>query len=314
MVWEKQNTISAAENKCNVSFCCLELLPFLSHSRPQTDFPQTGTPSMELLNAPGTSCLCTAIGHQISNSNKDQRQRGREISTPNSLTKITWSACPTHVPLTEARPYFHFGTMFYILCQHITGSPWKGENQQVKFPCLPLPVTPPPRPHLCLSPLPPPFLSVWASSHTWKRTPGGTLQPSLSSSLIPLVSASPKRWWTQRKVLWPWKQDSLRDGSGSTAWELRDSGLENQLVVPRGKEGIAQEFGMDMYTLLCLEWVATKDRLYVMCQLGWEGSLGENGYMYMYGWVPSPETIMTQFSNWLYPNTKAKIRRKKKRK
>ena len=24
----------------------------------------------------------------------------------------------------------------------------------------------------------------------------------------------------------------------------------------------------------------------VMWQLGWEGSLGENGYMYMYGWVP----------------------------
>ena len=54
-------------------------------------------------------------------------------------------------------------------------------------------------------------------------------------------------------------------------------------MVPRGKEEIAQEFGMDMYTLLCLEWVATKDLLYVMCQLGWEGSLGENGYMYMYG-------------------------------
>ena len=25
----------------------------------------------------------------------------------------------------------------------------------------------------------------------------------------------------------------------------------------------------------------------------WEGSLGENGYVYMYGRVPSPETIMT---------------------
>ena len=88
-VWGKHNIVSAAESKCNASFCCLELLPFLSNSRPQTDFSQTGAPSMEVLNAPRTSCLCMAIGHQISNSNSDQRQRGREISTPNSLTKIT---------------------------------------------------------------------------------------------------------------------------------------------------------------------------------------------------------------------------------
>ena len=27
-----------------------------------------------------------------------------------------------------------------------------------------------------------------------------------------------------------------------------------------------------------------------MWQPGWKGSLGENGYMYMYGWVPSPFT------------------------
>ena len=42
-----------------------------------------------------------------------------------------------------------------------------------------------------------------------------------------------------------------------------------------------------------------------MWQPGWEGSLGENGYMYMYGWVPSLSTwnydnIVTR----LYPNTK----------
>ena len=181
--------------------------------------------------------------------------KGREEAKsvpPNSLTKITlksWSACSTHVPLTEARPHFHFGTMFYIPCQHITGSPWKGENQQVNSPAF-LFHLPPPHPRLGLSLLPPPFLSVCASSHTWERIPGGTPRLSLSSSLIPLVSVSPKRWWIQRKVLWPWKQDSLRDDSGSTAWELCDSDSENQLVFPRGKEGIAQEFGMDMYTRL----------------------------------------------------------------
>ena len=43
-----------------------------------------------------------------------------------------------------------------------------------------------------------------------------------------------------------------------------------------------------MYTLLYLKWVTNKDLLYssensahVMLQPGWEGSLGENGYLYM---------------------------------
>ena len=52
-----------------------------------------------------------------------------------------------------------------------------------------------------------------------------------------------------------------------------------------------REFGMDMYTLLCLNWITNKDLLYSTCgsllnnrwQPGWEGSLGENGYVYMYG-------------------------------
>ena len=50
-----------------------------------------------------------------------------------------------------------------------------------------------------------------------------------------------------------------------------------------------------MYTLLYLNWKTNKDLyhiahgtlLNVIWQPGWEGSLGENGYMYMYGWVPS---------------------------
>ena len=54
-------------------------------------------------------------------------------------------------------------------------------------------------------------------------------------------------------------------------------------------EGIVREFGMDMYTLLYLKCITNKDLLYsigsvlsVMWQPGWEESLGENGYMYMY--------------------------------
>ena len=48
---------------------------------------------------------------------------------------------------------------------------------------------------------------------------------------------------------------------------------------------------MDVYTLLYFKWITNKDLLYsmgnstlkVMWQLGWEGHLGENGYMCIYG-------------------------------
>ena len=47
---------------------------------------------------------------------------------------------------------------------------------------------------------------------------------------------------------------------------------------------------MDMFTLLYLKWIINKDLLIAdetllsaMWQPGWEKSLGENGYIYMYG-------------------------------
>ena len=44
---------------------------------------------------------------------------------------------------------------------------------------------------------------------------------------------------------------------------------------------------MDTYTLLYLKWInnciAHGTLLNIMWQPGWEGSLGENGYMYMHG-------------------------------
>ena len=86
---------------------------------------------------------------------------------------------------------------------------------------------------------------------------------------------------------------------------------------------------MDMDTLLCLTWRTSKDLLdstgtllNVTWQPGWEGSLGENGYVFMYGWVPSclPETITTLIISYtpiqskklknksltIYPNLKRK--------
>ena len=62
------------------------------------------------------------------------------------------------------------------------------------------------------------------------------------------------------------------------------------LLGGRMQEGIAREFGMDMYTLLYLKWITNKDLLdstgnsaNVRWQPGWEGSLGQNGYMFIYG-------------------------------
>ena len=69
--------------------------------------------------------------------------------------------------------------------------------------------------------------------------------------------------------------------------------MENELTVAGGRGGgqgerIVREFGINIYTLL-LKWITTKDLLCitwnllsVMWQPGWEGSLGKNGYMYMY--------------------------------
>ena len=46
-----------------------------------------------------------------------------------------------------------------------------------------------------------------------------------------------------------------------------------------------------------------------MWQPGWEGSLGENGYKYMYGRVPSLFTWnYCNTGNWLNPNTKWKVK------
>ena len=76
-------------------------------------------------------------------------------------------------------------------------------------------------------------------------------------------------------------------------WNLKGNDT-NELTVARGcgggqGEGIARGFGISIYTLL-LKCITTKDLLYITWTLlsvtwqpGWEGSLGKNGYMYMYG-------------------------------
>ena len=69
--------------------------------------------------------------------------------------------------------------------------------------------------------------------------------------------------------------------------------LKNELMVARGEEqgeGIVREFENNMYTLLYLKWITNKDLLcstvnsaHVMWQPGWEGGLGDSGYIYTHG-------------------------------
>ena len=74
---------------------------------------------------------------------------------------------------------------------------------------------------------------------------------------------------------------------------------------------VVRQFGMDMYTVLYSKWITQKGLLYstwnngtllnVMGQSGWEGSLRENGYMSMYGWVSWLFTWnYHNIVNWIY--------------
>ena len=57
-------------------------------------------------------------------------------------------------------------------------------------------------------------------------------------------------------------------------------------------EGIDREF-VNMYTVLYLKWITNQHLIYSTCNsaqgyvAAWMGGeFGENGHMYMYGWVP----------------------------
>ena len=72
-----------------------------------------------------------------------------------------------------------------------------------------------------------------------------------------------------------------------TRKRLTDLGNKLKIVGGWGA-GILREFGRVRYTLLYSKWnqqgpTVSRMELSVMCQLGWEGGLEENEYMYMYG-------------------------------
>ena len=74
---------------------------------------------------------------------------------------------------------------------------------------------------------------------------------------------------------------------------------------------IVRESEIDMYTPLYLKWVTNQVLLYiaqgtlfnVIWWPGWKLSLGENGYLYMYGCPPETHNIV----NWVYSKIKLKV-------
>ena len=72
-------------------------------------------------------------------------------------------------------------------------------------------------------------------------------------------------------------------------------------------EGVAGEFAKDMRTLSYLQWTTNKNLPYSTRNSGREGSLEDNGHMYVCmakSLCCSPETIKTLFINQLYFNAK----------
>ena len=69
----------------------------------------------------------------------------------------------------------------------------------------------------------------------------------------PLCVKSKKKWYK-----WTYKRET--DSQRTNFWLLEGKNRE---------EGIVKEFGMDMYTLLYLKWITTKDLLYSAWNSAW---------------------------------------------
>ena len=127
----------------------------------------------------------------------------------------------------------------------------------------------------------------------------------LSVSMFTTVISTGLRSFTT----WKW-YEVVQSKIFLSAWVSIPRGLN--LSSSQGpSQGIGMDFGKVRYTLLHLKWITNKDLLYSpwnsaqCCMLGWvEGSLGEDGYIYMCGWVPLLFTWNYNIVNWLYPKTK----------
>ena len=95
----------------------------------------------------------------------------------------------------------------------------------------------------------------------------------------------------KRNVVWhplcvEWRKEKIQTYSQNSR---RLTDLENELMAARKVgEGVVRGAGIDMYNLLYLKWITSEGLKYstgksAQCYVGagWEGSLGENGYVYV---------------------------------
>ena len=94
------------------------------------------------------------------------------------------------------------------------------------------------------------------------------------------------------------------DTTDLTEWRLTD--LENELVAAGGGEkgrgeGIVREFGINMYTLLYLEWITNKGLLYSAgnsaqcCEATWMRGKFGGEWIHVYVWL-CPSAIRLKLS------------------
>ena len=116
-----------------------------------------------------------------------------------------------------------------------------------------------------------------------------------------------------------WNPEYERGTNAESSDCSKEMGSEFKAVSKGRMRGTDREFGMDVYTLLYLNWVTSKvllgtqgTLLRVKWQPGWERSWGGE-WMHVQGSVPSLSTWSYHNTvNQLYSNTKYKVLKKKK--
>ena len=120
----------------------------------------------------------------------------------------------------------------------------------------------------------------------------------LASQVAQMIKNLSATWETQAQSLG--QEDPLEKGmathSSILAWRIAWTGEPGGLQ----SKG-SQRVGHDRVMLLYLKWMINKDLtcgtlLSVMWQPGWAGSLGDNGYMYMYDCSLETITLLISYN------------------
>ena len=146
---------------------------------------------------------------------------------------------------------------------------------------------------------------ITSSAWTW-RLSYWVKSDREAETMYDIPHTEPKKSWHKSTYLQ--NRNRLRD------WERK-------LTLPRVRRGERERQGVwggHVHTAVLRmdnqqgPTTAQGTLLSVMRQAGGEGSLGESGYMYMYGWVPLLSTWnFHNIVNWLYSSTNKKCNKEK---